>query len=77
MISFLTLFGAPGVTGPEVTSEIPLYVRYVAMQVMVFVNKIARIVHHCVNEWNGTTNKNIGDAFFVVWLADDEETEGV
>ncbi|PHJ25688.1 adenylate and guanylate cyclase catalytic domain-containing protein [Cystoisospora suis] len=45
-------------------------------EVMVFVNKIARIVHHCVNEWNGTTNKNIGDAFFVVWLADDEETEG-
>ncbi|CBZ53320.1 putative adenylyl cyclase [Neospora caninum Liverpool] len=42
-------------------------------EVMVFVNKIARIVHHCVNEWGGTTNKNIGDSFFVVWLVDDDE----
>ncbi|PFH38720.1 adenylate and guanylate cyclase catalytic domain-containing protein [Besnoitia besnoiti] len=42
-------------------------------EVMVFVNKIARIVHHCVNEWGGTTNKNIGDSFFVVWLVEDEE----
>ncbi|KAF4641681.1 adenylate and guanylate cyclase catalytic domain-containing protein [Toxoplasma gondii] len=46
-------------------------------EVMVFVNKIARIVHHCVNEWGGTTNKNIGDSFFVVWLVDDEEERDV
>jgi len=37
-------------------------------EVMVFVNKIARIVHTCVHEWGGAANKNIGDAFLLVWL---------
>jgi class 3 adenylate cyclase len=35
--------------------------------VMVFVNKIAELVHNKVVSYNGYPNKNIGDAFLVVW----------
>jgi class 3 adenylate cyclase len=35
--------------------------------VMVFVNTIADIVHSCVHKHNGAANKNIGDAFLLVW----------
>jgi len=35
--------------------------------VMVFVNKIAGIVHGTTQEFSGATNKNIGDAFLSVW----------
>merc|ERR550537_159337 len=42
-------------------------------EVMVFVNKIARIVHICVHEWHGAANKNIGDSFLVTWLLRDLE----
>ena len=36
-------------------------------KVMVFVNEIAQIVHSRVNQFGGTPNKNIGDAFLLVW----------
>lgn len=36
-------------------------------QVMVFVNRIAGVVHSCINEFFGSPNKNIGDAFLLVW----------
>lgn len=36
-------------------------------EVMVFVNKISRIVHICVHSWGGAANKNMGDAFLLVW----------
>ncbi|EER10075.1 hypothetical protein Pmar_PMAR007073, partial [Perkinsus marinus ATCC 50983] len=36
--------------------------------VMVFVNKIARIVHNCADEWQGAANKNLGDSFLLTWL---------
>lgn len=40
--------------------------------VMMFVNTIAEIVHCSVDEFNGAANKNIGDAFLIVWkLMDD------
>lgn len=35
--------------------------------VMVVVNRIAGVVHSCINEFFGSPNKNIGDAFLVVW----------
>lgn len=35
--------------------------------VMVFVNKIAEIVHTSVDLYGGAANKNIGDAFLLVW----------
>jgi len=34
---------------------------------MVFVNEIAEITHGCVDEFCGQSNKNIGDAFLLVW----------
>uniref|UniRef100_A0A7S1KXF4 Guanylate cyclase domain-containing protein n=1 Tax=Alexandrium catenella TaxID=2925 RepID=A0A7S1KXF4_ALECA len=36
-------------------------------QVMVFVNRIAGVVHSCIHEFFGSPNKNIGDAFLLVW----------
>ncbi|CAD8094231.1 unnamed protein product [Paramecium sonneborni] len=35
--------------------------------VMVFVNEIAEIVHFTVDNYGGSANKNIGDAFLLVW----------
>ena len=34
---------------------------------MVFVNTIAEIVHSSVDTYGGAANKNIGDAFLLVW----------
>ena len=34
---------------------------------MTFVNQIAEITHTCVNKFGGAANKNIGDAFLLVW----------
>jgi class 3 adenylate cyclase len=36
-------------------------------KVMTFVNQIAEITHTCVNKFGGAANKNIGDAFLLVW----------
>ena len=42
--------------------------------VMVFVNQIADIIHTAVRDHGGAPNKNIGDAFLLVWkLPDDGE----
>lgn len=35
--------------------------------VMLFVNEIGEIVHGLVYKYLGTANKNIGDAFLLVW----------
>ena len=42
--------------------------------VMVFVNSIAEIVHHSVDSFGGAANKNIGDAFLLVWKLYSEST---
>lgn len=36
-------------------------------EVMAFVNSMAQIVHSIVDSYGGTANKNIGDAFLLVW----------
>lgn len=36
-------------------------------QVMVFVNRIAGVVHSCIHEFFGSPNQNVGDAFLLVW----------
>ena len=36
-------------------------------EIMIFVNTIAKIVHNTVDSFNGSANKNVGDAFLVVW----------
>jgi class 3 adenylate cyclase len=40
---------------------------------MLFVNNIAKIVHSQVNNHLGSANKNIGDAFLLVWKFPDTE----
>lgn len=44
-------------------------------EVMVFVNEIGEIVHSVVDSYAGAANKNIGDAFLLVWKLPDEDTE--
>jgi class 3 adenylate cyclase len=39
---------------------------------MVFVNEIAKIVHSIVDHYSGAANKNIGDAFLLVWKFPEE-----
>ena len=41
---------------------------------LTFVNKIAEIVHTNVHSWRGQCNKNLGNAFIVVWRIGDEES---
>lgn len=41
--------------------------------VMLFVNEIADIVHGYVDMYSGAANKNIGDAFLLVWKYQDED----
>eukprot|EP00339_Tiarina_fusa_P007859 CAMPEP_0117070460 /NCGR_PEP_ID=MMETSP0472-20121206/49500_1 /TAXON_ID=693140 ORGANISM="Tiarina fusus, Strain LIS" /NCGR_SAMPLE_ID=MMETSP0472 /ASSEMBLY_ACC=CAM_ASM_000603 /LENGTH=86 /DNA_ID=CAMNT_0004793571 /DNA_START=22 /DNA_END=279 /DNA_ORIENTATION=+ len=36
-------------------------------EVMVFVNSIGDLVHKTVDMYSGAANKNIGDAFLLVW----------
>ena len=36
-------------------------------EVMLFVNQIAEITHSQVDKYGGSANKNIGDAFLLVW----------
>lgn len=35
--------------------------------IMIFVNQIGEIVHSSVYRYGGSANKNIGDAFLLVW----------
>ncbi len=48
-------------------------------EIMLFVNRVASIVHNVVAQCNGTANKNIGDAFLLTWkldgLSDDARAE--
>ena len=40
-------------------------------KVMIFVNEIAEIVHEITSDYCGSANKNIGDAFLLVWKFND------
>ena len=45
---------------------------------MVFVNQIASIVHYATNKCAGAANKNVGDAFLLVWrLTPEDSAAGV
>ena len=43
-------------------------------EVMLFVNRIAHILHSIVVQCNGSANKNIGDAFLLTWKLDEKLT---
>lgn len=42
---------------------------------MNFVNEIADIIHTIVDEFSGAPNKNIGEAFLIVWKFPKEDEE--
>ena len=42
---------------------------------MLFVNEIGEIVHGVVDTFSGAANKNIGDAFLLVWKINEEDIE--
>ena len=42
---------------------------------MLFVNEIAEVVHGIVDQFSGAANKNIGDAFLLVWKYPEEYVE--
>ena len=43
--------------------------------IMVFVNEISEIVHGMVDKFSGAANKNIGDAFLLVWKFPEESID--
>ena len=43
-------------------------------KVMMFVNTVAEIVHGYVDQYAGSPNKNIGDAFLLVWKIPERDT---
>jgi len=43
--------------------------------VMVFVNEIGAIVHGTVDQYSGSPNKNIGDAFLLVWKFEEHDVK--
>jgi len=40
---------------------------------MIFVNNIAEIVHSITDRFEGAANKNIGDAFLLVWKMQEDK----
>ncbi|KAF4672681.1 Adenylyl/guanylyl cyclase [Perkinsus chesapeaki] len=44
-------------------------------KVMLFVNQIGEIVHGIVDEFHGAPNKNIGDAFLIVWRLPEDNSD--
>jgi class 3 adenylate cyclase len=46
-------------------------------EVFVFTNRIAAVVHSICHSYGGSANKNVGDAFLVSWLLEDEPSGAV
>lgn len=42
---------------------------------MLFVNNIGGVVHNMVDRFLGAANKNIGDAFLLVWKLPDDKVD--
>ena len=45
-------------------------------EVFVFTNRIAAVVHSICHSYGGSANKNIGDAFLLSWLLDEDVSSG-
>jgi class 3 adenylate cyclase len=43
-------------------------------EVFVFTNRIAAVVHSYVHSYGGSANKNVGDAFLLSWLLDEDSS---
>jgi class 3 adenylate cyclase len=46
-------------------------------EVFVFTNRIAAVIHSICHSYGGSANKNVGDAFLVSWLLEDESSGAV
>lgn len=46
----------------------------IGVDILEFANTVAEIVHNSVFHWNGQCNKNLGNAFVIIWRIGDEET---
>ena len=46
----------------------------IGSEVMILVNEVAEICHEIVNRSGGHPNKNIGDAFLLIWKFKEEDT---
>lgn len=44
-------------------------------EVFVFTNQIASVIHSICNSYGGSANKNVGDAFLMSWLLEDESEQ--
>eukprot|EP00546_Thalassionema_frauenfeldii_P004269 CAMPEP_0178907882 /NCGR_PEP_ID=MMETSP0786-20121207/7615_1 /TAXON_ID=186022 /ORGANISM="Thalassionema frauenfeldii, Strain CCMP 1798" /LENGTH=823 /DNA_ID=CAMNT_0020579725 /DNA_START=877 /DNA_END=3348 /DNA_ORIENTATION=+ len=44
-------------------------------EVFVFTNRIAAVVHSICHSYGGSANKNVGDAFLLSWLLEDESSK--
>lgn len=42
-------------------------------EILIFVNKIGELVHESVYRYGGSANKNIGEAFLLVWKIPDQK----
>ena len=42
--------------------------------IMIFINSIAEIVHFFVDRYSGSTNKNIGETFLIVWKMKNQQS---
>lgn len=45
-------------------------------EVFVFTNRIAAVVHSICHSYGGSANKNVGDAFLLSWLLEDDNPTG-
>ena len=46
-------------------------------EIIVFVNKIVRILHECAYKWEGAANKNYGDKYLITWILPEEYHEQI
>jgi class 3 adenylate cyclase len=44
-------------------------------EVFVFTNRIAAVIHSICHSYGGAANKNVGDAFLLSWLLEDDKAE--
>ena len=60
----ICIFGFCGINNFSVITEV------LQEGIMLFVNEIGSIVHGIVYKYSGEANKNIGEAFMMVWKFD-------
>jgi len=45
-------------------------------EIIVFVNKIVKIIHECAIKWDGSPNKNYGNKYLLTWKLPIAKAEG-